>query len=255
MPPRGPGWDRRRACGACARWAITLVEPLLPIRRQEGLDARLVEAAAADPELVALWFAGVTSDVARTLPSDDAWRTVVREDAASGVRTAPDRSGTRAGKVPPAQVLSEAPEVAQAPCWPSGESFGTWRDGTDLVELVWGSPELDPGLVPLADGLSPRGARVLVASLAGWRCAWVEAKHLVEAAGKLQPVHDLADALRWACWRRRAYGIPPAEDVWPYESAHNWARRAFELLEDGTEPDEAEIERDVRWHRIGEQGA
>ena len=255
------------------RWAVCLVEPLVSLQRLVHLDEALADAASADPELVSLVFAGVTADVVRTLPADDAWRTVVllpssaNEPGAthptSAVQAASDDPetppeclrdpGTPSG--PPGAPLEPPPTAAPvlAPCWPSGARFGTWQDGTDLVELAWGSPERDPAFVPLADELSPAAARVLVAGFISWGDAWEAARdvlelHPPETPGR--PAAPLVDALRWACWRRRAYGIVPAEDVWPYESAHHWATRAFALLEQGEPPEEAEIERDIAQQRI-----
>ena len=278
MPPRRPGWDRRKSTDACVRFAVCLVEPLVPLRRQVELDAALAEAAAADPDLVALVLAGVTSDVVRTLPGDDAWRTLVLppvpEGAPDPVQQASGSPASAAQK--PADGPRTPPEVVQAvegaravlrppPHWPllaqragtgasgphqvPGAVFGTWRDGTDLVELAWGSPERDPAFVPLADGLDAGGARVLVAGFVGWGSAADEARAVLEASGGSGHA-QLVDALRWACWRRRAYGLCPGEDTWPYESAYHWSTRAFTLLEQGVPPDEAEIERDIAQQRI-----
>ncbi len=258
MPP-GRSSERRRSVDACLRWAVCLVEPLLPLRRLVRLDEALGEAPAADPELVALVFAGTTADVVRTLPPDDPWRTLALAEGVGApdqpIATGPARAPQEApgapggsGAAPRATAaLSGAPGGPEPPRWPSGRAFGTWRDGTDLVELAWGSPERDPAFAPLADDLAPGAARVLVAAFAGWRPAFAEARALLEAV----PAHaGLVDALRWACWRRRAYGLAPAEDVWPYESVHHWAERAFGLLERGQDPDEFVIESDIGWHRI-----
>ena len=280
MPPGRSAWDRRRSTDACIAWAICLVEPLVPLRRLVRLDERLAEATADDPGLVALVLAGVTSDVVRTLPSDDPWRSLVlpeREqapDRLSAAQSAPDGPGAfpavqrDPGARSGASGAPEGPIPLEPPRWPSGAPFGTWRDGTDLVELAWGSPERDPAFVPLADDLSPASARLLVAAVVGWRAAWAEARAILDNAGILAAAGEpgaaelstqaglahtpLVDALRWACWRRRAYGIAPAEDVWPYEATHHWATRAFELLELGKDPNEAVVERDIAWHRIAE---
>lgn len=275
MPPGRPE-RRRRSADACLRWAVCLVEPLLPLRRLACLDEALGEATRTDPDFVALVFAGTTADVVRTLPPDDSWRSLALTSSAPTAsatdraipadppsaplgaprsrqmpRSAPQERPGAAGcpGVPQDSTapVSGAPGRPEPPRWPSGRAFGTWRDGTDLVELAWGSPERDPAFAPLADDLAPGAARVLVAAFSGWRPAFAEARALLEPA----PSHaGLADALRWACWRRRAYGLAPAEDVWPYESIHHWAERAFELLELGKNPDEAVIESDITWHRI-----
>ena len=258
VPPGRPE-QRRRSADACLRWAVCLVEPLLPLRRLVRLDEALGEAAAADPELVALVFAGTTADVVRTLPPDDSWRAlavagrvgVPDQAIATGPARAPQErpGGSGASGAAPGSTaaLSGASAAPEPPRWPSGRAFGTWRDGADLVELAWGSPERDPAFAPLADDLAPGAARVLVAAFCGWRAALAEARALLEAA---PPHAGLVDALRWACWRRRAYGLVPAEDVWPYESVHHWAERAFGLLELGQDPNEAVIESDIAWHRI-----
>ena len=265
-------------------------EPLVRLRRLIRLDAALAEVTMADPELVAMVFAGLTADVVRTLPSEDAWRTVellpaladdeaAERPACAGPTIPGGAEAPRAAEQTPwnaVRAFVAAPGAAAlgrpAPSSRSGAWFGTRRDGTRIIERVWSSPERDPECRPLADELSPAAARVLIGRLARWRVVWDETRVVVEdrtawrpgdrgrhlahsrlvALGDREPSpHEvLTDAPRWASWRRRAYGIAPAEGVWPYESAHHWAMWAFDLLEHGRSPDEDEIDRNITFHRI-----
>ena len=268
MPPRGSGDGRCETTNACVRWAVTLVEPLVPIRQQARLEASLAEATTADPDFVALVLAGVTSDMVRALPTDDAWRTVVllhaggdAERPARPAQTPPDGPGAPTVAQTAPERLPEPLRGSQAdlpPLWPDGRSFGAWDDGLDLADNVWGVPETDPFLAALVDGLTPRSARMLIAAFGGWRSAYAEARGILAAPrpdGPQPPHVELTDAVRWGCWRRRAYGPTPTEDVWPYESMYHWVMRANELFVAGKEPDEAEIEQYIGWNRIAEKGA
>ena len=276
VPPRRPGWDRRQTFDVVTRWALCLIEPLMPLRRLIRLDEELAEATIADPELVTLVFAGVTADVVRTLPSGDSWRTVVLLPALAddqgadrptsalltppgAVEAPPEYPGSREGLSEPSGGPLGVPLGGRpAPCWPSGVRFGTVRDAADVVEHSWSSPERNPALAPLADELSPAAARVLISAFSGWRAAWEETRAVVEACihqgFEGQPPHEvLTDALRWACWRRRAYGPIPTEDIWPWESVYHWAWRGILLFSRSEQPDEAKIDRDIAWHHIADK--
>jgi hypothetical protein len=227
---------------------VVLVEPLVSMPTRLALDERLAVAARRDPRFVAVVFAGAIADVVGTLPPDDRWRTLTLPRSPLSARSEP-AGAARPPFVPRRRLggFGEPTSGLAPPSWPSGRPFGTWKDGQDLAELVMGSPGRDPAFVPLADGLAPGAARVLVAAFGGWRSALDEAQALLDRTASHT---GLVDALRWACWRRRAYGVVPAEDVWPYESLHHWAQRAFDLLERGVEPDTETIARDIGWHRI-----
>ncbi len=269
-------WDRRQTFDVLTRWALCLVEPLMPLRRLIRLDEELAEVAMADPKLVALAFAGVTADVVRTLPSGDSWRSVVLLPALTDDQGAERPTSALQAPSGAVDALLESlcgPEVLAepsgsplgvslgdrpAPCWPSGARFGAVRDAADVVECGWSSPERDPALAPLADELSPAAARVLISAFSGWRAAWEETRAVLAVRTPQdpmeQPPHEvLTDALRWACWRRRAHSVTPPEDIWPWESMYHWAWRGILLFSRGEQPDEAKIERDIAWHRIADK--
>ena len=111
------GWDCRDTNDAVTRWTICLVEPLVPLRRLIPLDAALAEATSADPELVALIFAGVTADVVRTLPSEDSWRSVV---LCSHWQTARTPSVQRVSRRRPQAPLAHLRSVQVAARCPQG---------------------------------------------------------------------------------------------------------------------------------------
>lgn len=221
-PPRRPGWDPRRSVTACCAWGARVVEPLLSADQICRLEQGLAEATAADPVIVATWAAGITASVCETLSPDDMWRAVM---------------------LPP----------SGPPLWPDGRAFaGSPADGEDLVPAVGPDLDLDVGLLPLEDGLSPRAARVLIAALLeGWRRARSEALELVELEEASQAASDLSAVIRTALWRRRAYGpVGSEEDAWSYDLAWRWAERAYAILETGVEPTDEELEADVRHQRI-----
>lgn len=189
------------------RWSVTLVEPLIRPARRRAAEDDLESAHGARPDVVRLWFAGVTSDVARSLPAADPWRSLVLpNDPSEPVR------------------------------WPDGRRFGSWQDGLDTADPVLGDPALDPETVALVDSLSVVAGRVLVAAFAGWERALAEAERAA--------LSELVDTLRWAVWRRRQQSrrLAAGEDAWALESAHTWALRISRDLE----IDPAEIEIEVR---------
>lgn len=184
---------------AAVRWVVNLVEPLIPEPDRAERAAALEAACRASPGWAALFFAGLVSDLAGTLPGSDPWRAL-------------------SGRVGQVTVGAHPPRVDGA-AHPDGRAFGTWQDGADLLEPVYADVELDPALSALSAGLSPGAAALLAAAGYGWD----QAHRVAEALGE-RVVTAGPDAVRWALHRRRAYGV--LSDPWPIESAYRWSWRA-----------------------------
>ena len=85
-------------------------------------------------------------------------------------------------------------------------TFGTYRDGLDLVPSEAVVIAEDIGLAALARPLRHGGARVMSEAQHGWENA-------AHAANELEdPVRTLTRAVAWAAWRRRVY---VGEDSYP----------------------------------------
>lgn len=220
-----PGSDPS-AIAALSGWSLTLIEPLMSLRRRGQLEDQMSRLFVADPAMVTMFLAGVISDQVMTLPDADPWRTL-----------RPMYGGLSLGQ-PPAQE----PGATTA----AGNPFGTWRDEVDLVPLVYSSPYDDPGLMALAgDDLTAAAAAILGAGGYGWSATASmidEVREVgdLEVGGQVQSISGGVDsrdgirlhfakesaiqAVRWAVHRRRGYmGF---EDQWPAESAFRWAWRA-----------------------------
>lgn len=208
-------------------WSATLTEPLMPLRRRAAAEDGLARAHVANKDVVALFLAGLASDLAQTLPDRDVWR----------------KLSARVGS----ETVGANPPETDGASTPDGKRFGTWRDATDLTPLIFASPFDDPGLYALAgDDRGPHAAAILAAAGYGWRpcVAMIEAVHQAPVPQREgSPVVDMdtkrlwdrgaqlhqareacVKAVRWLTHRRRAY-VGPA-DVWPGESAFRWAWRA-----------------------------
>lgn len=109
-------------------------------------------------------------------------------------------------------------------------TFGTYRDGLDLVPTEATEIREDIGLAALARPLGRDGARLMSDAEHGWENVAHRANELAE------PVPALARAVAWASWRRRVY---VGEDTYPVLVAFSWLRRAA-LVASGLQIDDAE---------------
>jgi hypothetical protein len=96
--------------------------------------------------------------------------------------------------------------------------FGTWRDGTDLVDVDVATIREDIGLAALARDLEPDAVRLLAGTSDGW------SKLAPVVAALPDPVGSSTRAIAWLAWRRRAY--LGAGETYPVLAAFLWLRRA-----------------------------
>lgn len=219
-----------RAC----RWAISLIEPLMPLTRRLVLDDELREVCQHDPAWVATWFGGVLADLMGTLPPDDPWRGLSARVVGRGEEMTRGR--------PPADAGTGA--------WRAdGSAFGTYDDMSDLVTQTFSDLETDRAVAALLDGLPVNAAAAIAFASDGWqeagralamihtgsqqvalgiagRPAADTGQRRWSAASSGRVLFDTGDAaIRWAIARRRAWRLYD-HDEWPIESAFNWAWRA-----------------------------
>ncbi|MCA5895111.1 hypothetical protein LEP48_17410 [Isoptericola sp. NEAU-Y5] len=116
------------------------------------------------------------------------------------------------------------------------ETFGSYRDGLDLVPTEATEIREDIGLAALARPLGRDAARLMRACVHGWESA----AH--DASGFEDPVPLLVRAVTWATWRRRAY---LGEDNYPVLVVFSWLRRAA-LIAGGGELDDDQAHQQMR---------
>ena len=116
------------------------------------------------------------------------------------------------------------------------DTFGTYRDGLDLVPTEATEIREDIGLAALARPLGREGAVLVHEAEHGW-------ENVAHAASVLDdPVPPLTRAIAWASWRRRAY---VGEDSYPVLVLFSWLRRAA-LVAAGREIDDDQVRDEMR---------
>lgn len=218
---------------AATAWSMTLVEPLLPDRLRFELDEQMAFVSRRRPSWSAAFFGGTLASIVQTLPPNDPWRHL---DARVGNITVGDN---------PPEITGARHTVGAR----TGEGFGIWRDGLDIVPLVFEDPVRDVALAALSQPLSSTSAALIALSGQGWepsitahRAAYTIAVPADDAtpssvtypekwksgAAGMSLYRHASEALRWAIWRRRAYGI--TDDPYVVESAFRWAVRADRII-------------------------
>lgn len=207
--------DSPLASNAGLRWAIGLVEPLLPPELRIQQELELGELCALNPAFAAAFFAGVCSDMVLTLPAADPWRHLsARIDTPTGTLTRGDRPPDTTGAV-----------------LPDGTTFGNLASVADIIEPVFNDHLIDVAVAAIAEPLAPEAAALIAFSADGWEQAVgaANAIHLTATdsnsdSGGVVLYRVGTTAVRWCVHRRRSYIT--ADDAWPVESAWNWAWRA-----------------------------
>ncbi len=203
-------------------WLTAQTDGLVPTARRLMLDEAMAGLCQEHSRWACWWFAGVTSDLMRALPSDDPWRHL--------------SAGVGVGKARMTRGRWATPETGARG---ARDRFGSPSDGADLVLDVGLPPAADPGLAALADGLSDESAAVLAFAADGWKPGGLAAIAVVGSARETTfPV--LGRCLAWAMWRHRCYA--GAGDPLPMDSGQAWGWRADELAA-GRDLDDAECAR------------
>ncbi len=109
------------------------------------------------------------------------------------------------------------------------KTFGTYRDGLDLIPTEATEIREDIGLAALARPLDRDAVRLVCSAAHGWESVAHDANEFEE------PVIPLTRAVAWACWRRRAY---LGEDNYPVLVLFSWLRRAALIAGGGALDDE-----------------
>ena len=218
---------------AANAWAMTLVEPLLPDALRFEIDEQMSHTCRRHPSWAAAFYGGLLSTLVATLPESDPWRNLSGRIANLTVGTAPPEEDGAVNNTGPR----------------AGESFGTWRDGTDVSPLVFDDVTKDVALVALSHPLTPHAAALLAFAGQGWETCISAARAVYRAAvppDEATPekvvypdkwkngvagmaVYGAATtAVKWAAWRRRSYGI--TDDPFLVESTYRWTWRADRIL-------------------------
>lgn len=203
---------RQPETGWVSRWVVSLCEPLLDIESRQEIEHAMERLAAEHPQWVAAWATGWLSDIIRSLDPEDPWRNVAVVDGQTQ--------------------------------HPDGTPFGSWVDATDIVHAGTDDIRADLGLASLASPLSPEAAALFAAAGRSRQEAYAL---LTQNTGpQLFPAdaknffRTIADALRWAIYRRRLFA--GAEDPFIPITGTEWIRRA-RFIATGEAWDEARAER------------
>src|SRR5690606_17158254 len=125
---------------------------------------------------------------------------------------------------------------------PDPDTFGTWRDGTDLMPPQVANVREDIGLAALARPLSPEAVQVITRASAGWS----------DLADHLETLDDLVvpatRAISRLAWRRTAYLGPG--DFFPALSVFTWINIARDGIDVVPPADERPHDRSVHTARI-----
>jgi hypothetical protein len=187
---------------AAAAWALTMLRPLLHPRRRARFEDSMASAFLDSPRWCNNYVGGVLVCLVATLPNNDPWRHI----------------SARAGDL----TAGEHPPIADGVSRDdTHRMFGTWKDATDLIAVVFTEPTSDPSFVELAEELSPEAGLLLaVAGKGDWRAtrdmmAAVTAQLAagIDDFGRSHSAvigrlcRDVAhEAFAWALHRRMAYG-------------------------------------------------
>lgn len=208
------------------RWALTLIEPLIPTAARQRLDADLLDYTVADPSQAATFYAGVTADMIGTLTDRplDQWKQL---------------SG-RLGR----HTHGANPPSANGAVRHDGQPFGTFADIEDRVELVVSAtPELDTAFAHIAyDQPRPETCGLIALAGDGWETAQqalidvhteAAANDGVQAAGQ-QMIDIGTQAIRLTFGRRRLFTF--VDDAFAISSCWSWAWNALQMAETGNPP-------------------
>lgn len=219
-------------------WAVSLVEPLLSLRRRNALERSLQLLCRARPAWAAIWLPGTIADIVLTLPAADDWRNL-----SARVVRAEGQDLLRHGG-------ADHPDTTGA-AGPGGRAFGTWRDSADLARPLFTAVAQDSALAALDEPLSAASAALLAFCADGWDAGRAAVMALAAAEGGPDAVYRIGvPALLWAVHRRRAYLGP--EDMWPVESSFVWSFRA-EQVESGLDWDVEDMRRAISQESVTEQ--
>jgi len=219
-------------------WAVSLVEPLLSLRRRNALERSLQLLCQARPGWAAIWLPGTIADIVLTLPAADDWRNL----SARVVRAEGQDLLRHGGAEPPDTTGATGP---------GGRAFGTWRDSADLARPLFTAVAQDSALAALDEPLSAASAALLAFCADGWDAGRAAVVALAADEGDPDAVYRIGvPALLWAVHRRRAYLGP--EDMWPVESSFVWSFRA-EQVESGLDWDAEDMRRAIAQESVTEQ--
>jgi len=219
-------------------WAVSLVEPLLSLRRRNALERSLQLLCQARPGWAAIWLPGTIADIVLTLPAADDWRNL----SARVVRAEGQDLLRHGGAEPPDTTGATGP---------GGRAFGTWRDSADLARPLFTAVAQDSALAALDEPLSAASAALLAFCADGWDAGRAAVVALAADEGDPDAVYRIGvPALLWAVHRRRAYLGP--EDMWPVESSFVWSFRA-EQVESGLDWDVKDMRRAIAQESVTEQ--
>lgn len=183
--------------------ATSYLEPLIPVHHYVELHNEWDAAWDVEPDWARTTIAGIISSLIATLAPEDPW---TRASGRFGIMRIGDRHLQRDGAV-----------------LPSGEPLNDWHAVADLLGRPLHDLTTDPAYIPSAWGIRMPESAFLLA----WaRNGWLETKAALCIMEADRARVASKEALRWAIYRRRTYGVP-ADDGWVRVQFSKWALRAY----------------------------
>lgn len=206
--------------------ASTYLEPMIPIPHRAGLLEEWNGAWEVDPDWARTTIAGVLCNLIASLAPEDPW---LQASGRYGVLRIGTRRMGRTGAV-----------------LPDGEPLAGWRACIDLLGMPRHDLTTDPCYLPAAWHIRNAESAFLLA----WaRNGWLETKAALCAMDSERARVVAKEAVHWAIFRRRCYGVP-ADDGWTRVQFSKWALRAYHYEISGNGFEEDEIEQDVAEGRL-----
>lgn len=206
---------------ALSRWAVTLVETLIPVEMRLEADDALAHAFETDPTYINGWFAGVITSIAASLPAEDPWRNLAV--------TYIDGTGSKRH-----YYTSLALPLETTGARTRGRIFGSRRDHTGLVAPAFHDPHSDVGLAVVSKEVAAETAALIGVAGHADRATTHELIELIQNDPQWdgQParlrLRILTDALRFVMHRRRVY--VGANDNFDYAMLIAWITWAEDIL-------------------------
>jgi len=228
------GVDERFRIRSVARWAVTFVEPLLPVDARVGAEQGMLDLAAGDPQWTTALLGAVCADMALSLPPDDAFRHVS------------SRVGTlTAGPGQPPETTGSVLD---------GKRFGTWQNFTDQETPTLDPLDADVMFAAVAEPLGDVAAGLAGFAFAGWDASIGAHRAAAADIGHADWWAQGTSLLKWLTVRRRNRSVIGRDDDWIVRSIYRWGMKLAADWDTPPGPDRADLAATVAREVVEDDG-
>ena len=213
VPSPGAGADRR---SEVARWVVTLSEPLVSVEQRAAAEDAMARFIDRNSDWSCVYFAGLLTDIASTLPPDDPWRHLagmIDLDQIATGKSLDDPTKRLAWSNDPIAFPAVTGAVTA-----TGRAFGTSQDSADLITVDVPDPSTFTKIAAVNANLSPIAAAFVAfssADAATMQSVLLKVYHALWQANEMAGLttdsagtsllKTVGPALRWLTHRRRTY--------------------------------------------------